>query len=223
MNLPGYKRTLELRRERWAVEEEIRALTGVKEEADGLLSHRQQEHQVEVDKLKAIEQDLNDHLAVVAEEQFDIELLFFLKQGQVEVPQAAVVTDYADAIVVDKTVVEQRNTRIREIAKEKVNALHTVKDFRKRLSELDWQHKMLVMRTDDLEERTKDVHMLRVTKDLQSLLHGAGEESRTKAEAELLERKIEHLHQSLARKEETLKASLGGYERAVRGKQRENA
>ena len=78
--------------------------------------------------------------------------------------------------MVDKTVVEKRNTRIREIAKEKVNALHKVKDFRKQLSELDWEHKMLVMKTDDLEERTKDVHMLRVTKDLQSLLHGAGED-----------------------------------------------
>merc|ERR1719178_507780 len=53
--------------------------------------------------------------------------------------------------------------------------------------------------------------MLRVTKDLQSLLHGAGEESRNKAEAELLERK-----------KETLKACLGGYTRAVRVKQREN-
>jgi hypothetical protein len=223
MNLPGYQRTMELRRERWAVEDEIRQLTAVKEEADGLLTHRQQAHQVEVDKLKGIEQELNDHLSVVADEQFDIELLFFLKQGQVEVPQAAVVTDYADAIVVDKTVVEQRNTRIREIAKEKVNSLHTVKDFRKRLSELDWQHKMLVMRTDDLEERTKDVHMLRVTKDLQSLLHGAGEDSRAKAEAELLERKIAHLYAAVKRKEENLSSTFNGYDRAVKMKQRENA
>ena len=59
--------------------------------------------------------------------------------------------------VVDKSVVEERNTRIRAIAKEKVNSLHTVKQFRKRLNELDWQHKMLALRTDDLEERTKDV------------------------------------------------------------------
>merc|ERR1711904_579903 len=112
---------------------------------------------------------------------------------------------------------------IREIAKEKVNALHTVKDFRKRLSELDWQHKMLVMRTDDLEERTKDVHMLRVTKDLQSLLHGAGEDSRAKAEAELLERKIAHLYEAVKRKEENLSSTLNGYDRAVKMKQRENA
>merc|ERR1719409_1036048 len=98
-----------------------------------------------------------------------------------------------------------RNTRIRAIAKEKVNSLHTVKQFRKRLNELDWQHKMLRLRTNDLEERTKDVHMLRVTKDLQSLLHGQGEEARVKQEAELLERKIEHLSHSCGQKEATLK------------------
>jgi hypothetical protein len=222
-SLPGYQRTVDLRRERWAVEDEIRQLTAVKEEADGLLANRQEEHQVELEKLKVIEQELHDHLAVVADEQFDIELLFFLKQGQVEVPQAAVVTDYADAIVVDKTVVEKRNTRIREIAKEKVNALHKVKDFRKQLSELDWEHKMLVMKTDDLEERTKDVHMLRVTKDLQSLLHGAGEDSRAKAEAELLERKINHLYAAVKRKEENLTSTYNGYDRAVKMKQRENS
>merc|ERR1712230_138084 len=85
------------------------------------------------------------------------------------------------------------------------------------------QHKMLVMRTDDLEERTKDVHMLRVTKDLQSLLHGAGEDSRAKAEAELLERKIAHLYAAVKRKEENLGSTYNGYDRAVKMKQRENA
>jgi hypothetical protein len=218
----AFRKTIDLRRERWAVEEDLRCLAAVREEMAGLLEHRLAQQKAAEDKLLAIQRELQEHERVVQEERYDLELLFFLKQGQVEVPQAAVVTDYADAIVVDKSVVEERNTRIRAIAKEKVNSLHTVKQFRKRLNELDWQHKMLALRTDDLEERTKDVHMLRVTKDLQSLLHGAGEESRNKAEAELLERKIEHLHQSLARKEETLKACLGGYTRAVRVKQREN-
>merc|ERR1712078_224012 len=78
-------------------------------------------------------------------------------------------------------------------------------------------------RTDDLEERTKDVHMLRVTKDLQSLLHGAGEDSRAKAEAELLERKIAHLYAAVKRKEENLSSTYNGYDRAVKMKQRENA
>lgn len=189
-----------------------------------MLKHRQGEHQgVAKDKLDTMSAELRDHIQVVRDEQFDIELLFWVKQGQVEVPQAAVVTDYADAVIVDKEVLECRNRRIREIAKEKVNHLHTVKDFRKRLLELDWQHRMLNHKTMDLEERTKDVHMLRVTKGLQSLLSGQGEESRASAEAQMLEKKIEHLNASMQRKEDTLRSTLGGYHRAVKLKQRENS
>merc|ERR1712066_265481 len=50
----------------------------------------------------------------------------------------------------------------------------------------------------------KDVHMLRVTKGLQSLLKG-GEEGRNKADADLLERKIEHLSTTTDQKEKSLR------------------
>lgn len=205
------------------MEQETFQLQSQKEEMESLLRYRQGEHSTTASKLTAISNELRDHVQIVCDEQFDIELLFFVKQGQVEVPQAAVVTDYADAVIVDKEVLECRNRRIRQIAQEKVGQLHTVKDFRKKLLELDWQHKMLALKTRDLEERTKDVHMLRVTKGLQSLLSGAGEESRASQEAQMLERKIEHLNASMARKEDTLRATLGGYTRAVKLKQRENS
>merc|ERR1712050_710706 len=106
---------------------------------------------------------------------YDIEILFKLKQGQVEVPQAAVVTDYSDAVVIDNEVVESRNRRILELGKSKIDTLQTTKEFRKKLSLIQWEHKKLGLETCDLEERTKDVHMLRVTKSLQSALKG-GEE-----------------------------------------------
>ena len=73
-------------------------------------------------------------------------------------------TDYSDALVLDNEVLESRNRRILEIGKEKVEKLKTMRDFRRKLALLDWEHEMLNMQTVDLEERTKDVHMLRVTK-----------------------------------------------------------
>merc|ERR1712151_289662 len=82
------------------------------------------------------------------------------------------------------------------------------KVFRKKLGLLQWEHRMLAMQTLDLEERTKDVHMLRVTKGLQSLLKG-GEEGRNKADADLLERKIEHLNTTTQQKEQSLKKQYG--------------
>jgi len=135
--------------------------------------------------------------------------------------QAAVVTDYSDAIVIDQEVVESRNGRITELGKSKVNVLTIIKEFRKKLSLLEWEHSMLAMSTMDLEERTKDVHMLRVTKDLQSLLKG-GEEGRNKAESDLLERKIEHLNETTEKKEQALKKQYGIGSHAAKLRKSEN-
>ena len=63
----------------------------------------------------------------MARELYDIEILFKLKQGQVEVAQAAVVTDYSDAIVIDQEVVECRNRRIADLGKDKVHILSKIK------------------------------------------------------------------------------------------------
>merc|ERR1712060_128382 len=155
-------------------------------------------------------------------ELYDIEILFKLRQGQVEVPQAAVVTDYSDAVVIDQEVVESRNRRILELGKQKVSTLDTTKVFRKKLGLLQWEHRMLAMQTLDLEERTKDVHMLRVTKGLQSLLKG-GEEGRNKADADLLERKIEHLNTTTQQKEASLKKQYAMGSHAAKLRKQENS
>lgn len=131
------------------------------------------------------------------------------------------VTDYSDAIVVDQEVVESRNRRITELGKDKVHILTKIKEFRKSLSTLDWEHEMLALQTTDLEERTKDVHMLRVTKDLQSLLKG-GEEGRNKAESDLLERKIEHLSEATEKKEQALKKQYSMLAHAAKLRKNEN-
>ncbi|CAE7799084.1 CFAP43 [Symbiodinium sp. CCMP2592] len=214
----SFNRMLELRAEKLRAEAEVArgvgAAAAVLSEMGGFLGHLEREPsaqsfracgcmeaKAENDRL---ERELREHKALMGRELYDIEILFKLKQGQVEVPQAAVVTDYSDAIVIDQEVVESRNRRITELGKDKVHILTKIKEFRKSLSTLDWEHEMLALQTTDLEERTKDVHMLRVTKDLQSLLKG-GEEGRNKAESDLLERKIEHLSEATEKKEQALK------------------
>merc|ERR1719498_1073166 len=81
---------------------------------------------------------------------------------------------------------------------------------------------MLAMQTSDLEERTKDVHMLRVTKGLQSLLKG-GEEGKNKADADLLERKIQHLEATTQQKEQSLKKQYAMSSHATKLRKMENA
>eukprot|EP00927_Polykrikos_kofoidii_P006002 TRINITY_DN12424_c0_g1_i1.p1 TRINITY_DN12424_c0_g1~~TRINITY_DN12424_c0_g1_i1.p1 ORF type:complete len:1741 (-),score=441.52 TRINITY_DN12424_c0_g1_i1:44-5266(-) len=216
-----FTRMLELRGERMHAEAEVQKYNAVLQEMYGLQTHLQRESddaRAEYDQLRA---ELAEHRALMDRELFDVELLFKLRQGQVEVPQAAVVTDYSDAIVIDKEVVEKRNRRILELGKEKVKTLETTMEFRKKLNFILWEHKMLAFKTADLEERTKDVHMLRVTKGLQSLLKG-GEEGRNKAEADLLERKIEHLSTNTQQKEGSLRKQYMVGSRATKLRKMEN-
>merc|ERR1719247_2450422 len=218
----NFRHMLQLRSEKIKFEAEVAKGNAVLHEMSRLLAHLQQERdeaQADYDRLQL---ELTEHRHLMDRELFDIEILFKLKQGQVEVQQAAVVTDYSDAVVIDKEVVESRNRRILQLGKEKVGTLDTTKEFRKKLNLLQWEHKMLSMQTSDLEERTKDVHMLRVTKGLQSLLKG-GEEGKNEADADLLERKIQHLEATTQQKEQSLKKQYGMSNQATKLRKMENS
>lgn len=217
----SFRHMLQLRKEKIKFEAEVAKGNAILHEMSGLLAHLQQERddaQADYDRLQL---ELAEHKHLMDRELFDIEILFKLKQGQVEVPQAAVVTDYSDAVVIDKEVVESRNRRILQLGKEKVGTLDTTKEFRKKLNLIHWEYKMLSSQTSDLEERTKDVHMLRVTKGLQSLLKG-GEEGKNKADADLLERKIQHLEATTQQKEASLKKAYGMSSHATKLRKMEN-
>lgn len=218
----NYRRMLDMRHRREALEREVAKHNLVLQDMQGLLVHLEKERSESQVAYDVLQDELDEQQLLMEKELYDIEMLFKLKQGQVEVPQAAVVTDYSDAIVIDQEVVESRNRRIQELGQEKVGILETTKEFRKQLNFIQWEHKMLAMQTTDLEERTKDVHMLRVTKELQSLLKG-GEEGKNKADADLLERKIEHLKTNIESKEATLKKQHGMVAQATKLRKAENA
>jgi len=218
----NFERMLQLRRDRLQAETEVQQGAAVLQEMNGFLAYLQKERDDLEQAHKQLQNELEEHVELMRREEYDIEILFKLKQGQVEVPQAAVVTDYSDAVVIDNEVVESRNRRILELGKEKVGTLGVIKEFRKKLSLIQWEYKMLQMQTTDLEERTKDVHMLRVTKGLQSLLKG-GEEGRNKADADLLERKIEHLNSTMAQKEAAMRKQYTVGSHAAKLRKNENS
>merc|ERR1712054_472441 len=120
------------------------------------------------------------------------ELPFKLKQGQIEVQQAAVVTDFGDSVFIQKGVVQELNTRIKQLGGEKVDKLKEIRDFRKGIIELRWENQKLDMEAEDLVTKIKDFQLLRVTKDLQKLMKGGTEQNQS-LEVSQLERKLEQL------------------------------
>ncbi|CAD7947262.1 unnamed protein product [Amoebophrya sp. A25] len=188
----NFELMLDLKHQKQLLEIEIQKLNGVHVEMLKLLDY----YQGEVDSARAVFEkevdDLRAHQSMIDNEDEDYEVMIQLKQGQVEVPPAAVVTDYSDAITFHKEVVEGRNRRIIDLGAEKVAILESVREFRKKINLVIYDQAMLALQKTDLNERTKDVQFLKVTKDVQELLKGGDEKKRQKA-IELLERKLDHI------------------------------
>ena len=64
----------------------------------------------------------------------DLDIVLTLKQGQVEVEQAAVVTDYADSVLVHRQVIQDVNRQIIQLGGEKLQILTQVKGFGEQVS-----------------------------------------------------------------------------------------
>ncbi|OUM69573.1 hypothetical protein PIROE2DRAFT_57303 [Piromyces sp. E2] len=69
---------------------------------------------------------------------YNLECLFQLKQGQVEYPQSLVVTDYSDAVMINRKIIEQLNEIILNLGHSKIEALKEMKEYRKGISALEW-------------------------------------------------------------------------------------
>jgi hypothetical protein len=90
---------------------------------------------IETDKLSS---DLNQFTDYKFHMTYNIESLFEMKQGQVEITQAPVVTDYSDAVLIHRKEVERLNESIIALGKAKVEALKEIKEYRRGIHSNEW-------------------------------------------------------------------------------------
>jgi len=140
----------------------------------------------------ALAEELQARRDAELSEMWNLELPFKLKQGQLEVEEAAVVTDYSEATFIHRDTVKRLNTDIKKLGGEKVVILKEVRDFRRGITLLQWENTRSDMEADDLTERVRDLQLLRVTKDLQGKMKG-GVDEKQQQEVVQLERKIDQL------------------------------
>ena len=77
--------------------------------------------------------------------KFNFEVIVFLKQGQVEVPQLPVATDYKDAILVNIQVVKEQNNEINSKGKNKVDKMEQILAHMTKLKEIKYIVKRLTL------------------------------------------------------------------------------
>lgn len=179
------------------------------------------------DEVRSNKERLRAELDAVQEERyqnaFNIDILFSLKQGQVEVEQAAVVTDYADSIMIHRKEVDQVNARIVDLWKDKLGVMAEIKAARGELAKSNWEQRRLEMTFEDLTEKTREFQLQRVTKSLQELIKsGQGVEARKEAEISTLERKVEFYNSSFEAKVQERRSKLAKLRRMTKDMAREN-
>jgi len=187
-----WDRLVEARNTKIASEEELK-------EANAKLEEMKEFHAMLVatdERLRSRIEELSSTLAERGEQElrgaWNLELPFKLKQGQVEVEEAAVVTDFGGAELIHRSEVAGLNKDIKLLGGEKVQILREIRDFRKGIVQLEWENSRADMEAVDLIERTKEFQLLRVTKDLQGKIRGGSEENQ-QVEVAALEKKMEQL------------------------------
>ena len=87
-------------------------------------------------------------------------------------PQLPVATDYKDAILVNRDVIEEENREISKRGDAKVSMMNAISEFKTGLKRVRYQKKKLDLEIMDFEERAKDVQLYRVTKQTQEIIQG---------------------------------------------------
>ena len=96
--------------------------------------------------------------------KFNFEVMVFLKQGQVEVPQLPVATDYKDAILVNQSTIDDQNSDINTKGRRKVQQMEQILTHKTKLKEIKYIVKRKSLEIEDYKERALDVQLYRVTK-----------------------------------------------------------
>ncbi|XP_039994475.1 cilia- and flagella-associated protein 43 [Xiphias gladius] len=149
------------------------------------------------DEYKAVQQEiknLSDDLESLHKEKnrflMDIMVQVLLKQGQVEVPTADLTADYTDSVLLHRSVVEDLNRTIRMLGEQKIASMVECKDFRKGIIQLDWEHKLMRMQIEDLNNKARDIQMLRLSEEQQDYLNRTDRDIRVSKQVSILEKTI---------------------------------
>lgn len=144
----------------------------------------------------------------------DIEVQLRFNQGQVEIPQDEPVPRLADAILINRSLIEQKNKEIRERGKKKTDQMSNNMNIE--FEKKKFEHKMLLLEWElnDLNIKTKEVHNLKLRKEMQVALtkkdqdHNQAELMKLTKQSALLKEATEKRIEIYRKKEEKVKREI---------------
>ena len=154
-------------------------------------------------------------------QKFNYEVIVFLRQGQVEVPQAPVATDYMQAILIEQSVIQRENEKIKEHGEKKIKEMDAILKHKQELKKIDLEQKKLTLMTKDFKERATDVQLYRVTKQTQEIIQGK-HTKRDEEDKKRLEQQIKQLEENTLNRIKAVEKTKQKLRREIREKKAEN-
>ncbi|KFP64681.1 WD repeat-containing protein 96, partial [Cariama cristata] len=146
------------------------------------------------EKIKSEIEDIFQELTWLQKEkmklQSDLTVQFLLKQGQVEL-ESTEIPDYTDAILINKSVIEELNCSIMAEGEKKIASMVECKDFSKGIFQLEWEHKKMRMQIEDLKQKARDIVTLPISKDRQLFLTVLNYDSRLTHHISVMEQTLD--------------------------------
>ncbi|XP_032137427.1 cilia- and flagella-associated protein 43 isoform X3 [Sapajus apella] len=140
--------------------------------------------------------------------QLNLTIQILLKQGQVELENFQLVLEYADAILINKNIVEDLNSVIRTQGQKKIASMMESKDVHKRIFQIEWEHKKMEMEREDLNQKAWDIQMLFFSRDRQKFLNEPNYEALISIQIGIMEQTIAVLDKTHKKNVENCKKLL---------------
>uniref|UniRef100_A0A2K6TPI4 Cilia- and flagella-associated protein 43 n=1 Tax=Saimiri boliviensis boliviensis TaxID=39432 RepID=A0A2K6TPI4_SAIBB len=140
--------------------------------------------------------------------QLNLTIQILLKQGQVELENFQLVLEYADAILINKNIIEDLNSVIRTQGQKKIASMMESKDVHKRIFQIEWEHKKMEMEREDLNQKAWDIQMLFFSRDRQKFLNEPNYEALISIQIGIMEQTIAVLDKTHKKNVENCKKLL---------------
>ncbi|KNC53623.1 uncharacterized protein AMSG_01332 [Thecamonas trahens ATCC 50062] len=185
------------REERAELDEHVRRCGGVVAKVRAQVAEVEAQAGEAAQAMDAKLAELNAFREERARSFLNLEIQLTLKQGQDE-------ASLGRNVMVDRSLVERLNTRIRELGEARLGILEEIKDVKARVALVEWEVAKNALVCSEIADEIRDFQLLRVTKSLQELIKGGGTDKRA-TEVANLERRLA----AAAANHESRRAELG--------------